>query len=69
MVTKFSSLSTVIGNEQSRRDDLESVGLIILYLLSGELPWERLPKQIKAKTNSLGTGINKKVKKTVKPKP
>lgn len=36
---KFASLTAMHGNEQSRRDDMESLAYVWLYLLSGSLPW------------------------------
>ena len=43
---KFVSIYTHLGIEQSRRDDLESLGYIIIYLMKGNLPWD----YVKAKT-------------------
>ena len=55
---KFSSANAQRGNQQSRRDDIESLGYTILYLMKGKLPWENLnqnynPKDIYLKTYAM----------------
>jgi serine/threonine protein kinase len=50
---KFSSINCMKGIEMTRRDDLESTGYMLIYLIRGNLPWSQF------ENNNLGESFEK----------
>ena len=46
---RYTSVNSHLGHQQSRRDDLESFGYILIYLMKGKLPWMNINYQKKSK--------------------
>ena len=56
---RYASINALKGFEQSRRDDMESLGYVLVYLLKGILPWQGIAA--KTKEEKYAKILNKKI--------
>ena len=59
---RYASIHALNGTTQSRRDDLESVGYVLMYFLRGNLPWQGLV--VKNKNDKYAAIKEKKISTT-----
>ncbi|KAI8042048.1 uncharacterized protein LOC128261366 [Drosophila gunungcola] len=50
---RYASVNALTGGTQSRRDDLESLGYVIMYFLRGNLPWQGLKANSKMQKHEM----------------
>ena len=59
---RYASIHALEGYETSRRDDLEELCYVLIYLLNGHLPWERIKNRNKHDRYKLILNMKKKNK-------
>jgi serine/threonine protein kinase len=59
---RYVSINIHNGILPSRRDDIESIGYILLYLLNGELPWQGLKSNTREEKQKLIGNVKREIK-------
>ena len=59
---RYASINALNGMTQSRRDDLEAIGYVLMYFLKGKLPWQGIP--VKNKEERYKKIMEKKIETT-----
>jgi len=59
--TRYASMNTHMGIEQSRRDDLECMAYTLIFMAKGELPWQGVKADTKKDKHDLILGMKKAV--------
>ena len=62
---RFASIHALEGYELSRRDDLESLCYVLVYLLKGNLPWTRLKNKNKYEKYKIILNMKKKMSEDI----
>ena len=62
---RFASIHALEGYELSRRDDLESLGYVLVYLLKGNLPWTRIKNKNKYEKYKVILNMKKKMSEDI----
>ena len=60
---RYASVHSHLGEELSRRDDMEAIGYTLIYFYTGYLPWQNMSSSVvNGKTNGI---LNCKLKMTI----
>ncbi|XP_016954764.1 casein kinase I [Drosophila biarmipes] len=62
---RYASINALRGGEQSRRDDIESMGYVLMYFLRGSLPWQGLAANSKKQKDEMITEMKLSTKPEV----